>query len=438
MSPLLPLLWGLTGCQGGAVVLDVDPSEPAAVPEEVPERVEGVGGPSCAAWAGLDRVEGDYVPQETDLEAVRAFCQAPVHAFAGAAGQTLRWTLTHWDAPDAPTVAIVDRLGEPVGETQVVASGDTLSVTLPTTGEHFLRLTPADPQAPSHAYGLALRCFEGCEQAYTRYPLVLMHGAGGTDAFLDLLTYYYDVPETLGELGYAVAWPAVDPVAGYASRAAQWQAHLDDLEAEGFGRRFNLIAHSQGGVDARYLTSLAGLADDRVVSVTTVSTPHHGTPVADVALGAVELAGLDSWAVELALAELGTWLGLGELAAMDQLADLTTDAMARFNVDHPDIDGVLYTSWAGHSCDWLDWDCQADQGGEVVTPFLATSHWINSELAGANDGMVPVSSAVWGDYRGEFPADHFDEVGQIAGVVEAFDHRAFYADEAARLFDEGF
>ncbi len=436
MSPFLPLFLALPGCAPGAVLDEPGHAVAAeATASANPESVRPAPLGCTELAGGVYTVDAPYLAQEADLEGLRRQCQVPVHPLAGASGQTLRLTLTHWDAPSAPQVQVVDLLGDSVAPSQPLAPGETLTLVLPSTGEHFLRLDPADPAGPSHTYGLALRCFDGCERAYTRYPLVLMHGAGGADAFLDVLTYFYDVPETLMDLGYAVAWPAVDPVAGYADRAAQWQGHLDQLHAEGVGRRFNLIAHSQGGVDARYLAS--GLADERVVSVTTISTPHHGTPVADVALGLVTGLGLDSWQVDLALAELGGWLGVGELAALDQLADLSTDGMAAFNLAHPDVPGVWYTSWAGHSCDWLDWDCQGDQGGEVVTPFLATSHWINSLVAGANDGMVPVSSAVWGDYLGEFSADHFDEVGQIAGAVEAFDHRAFYVGEAQRLFERG-
>src|SRR5580658_8847759 len=48
----------------------------------------------------------------------------------------------------------------------------------------------------------------------------------------------------------------------------------------------HIIAHSMGGLDARCLLAqnLAGLAG-RVVSLSTISTPHHGSPVADMLVG---------------------------------------------------------------------------------------------------------------------------------------------------------
>jgi triacylglycerol lipase len=43
--------------------------------------------------------------------------------------------------------------------------------------------------------------------------------------------------------------------------------------------------------------------------------------------------------------------------------------------------------------------------------------------------MVSVQSARWGEFQGCVPADHFDEVGQIArtgAIASGFDHIAFY------------
>ena len=41
----------------------------------------------------------------------------------------------------------------------------------------------------------------------------------------------------------------------------------------------HLIAHSMGGLDARHMIVREGMAE-RVASLTTVGTPHNGTPVA--------------------------------------------------------------------------------------------------------------------------------------------------------------
>ena len=59
----------------------------------------------------------------------------------------------------------------------------------------------------------------------------------------------------------------------------------------------------------------------------------------------------------------------------------------------------------------------------------------------ANDGLVAVPSARWGRFLGCVPADHFDEVGQIAEVapdlISGFFHRDLYRNLVAMLHLEG-
>ena len=52
-------------------------------------------------------------------------------------------------------------------------------------------------------------------------------------------------------------------------------------EYEIIDKKIHIIAHSMGGLDSRYMISKLGMAD-RVLSLTTISTPHHGSPIADI------------------------------------------------------------------------------------------------------------------------------------------------------------
>ena len=70
----------------------------------------------------------------------------------------------------------------------------------------------------------------------------------------------------------------------------------------------------------------------------------------------------------------------------------------------------------------------------IVDPVFTVSHAFLKLTVGDSDGMVPVESAKWGDYRGTIPADHMDEVGQIADFFNlSFDHKDFYLEEVRRL-----
>jgi triacylglycerol lipase len=275
-----------------------------------------------------------------------------------------------------------------------------------------------DPQSGGQPYGLSLACVDGCDLEYTRHPIVLMHGMGGTDSYLDLLDYFSGVEELLEGAGYLVFAPAVDSFAPIDHRAGQWAEHLDELMAEGQARRFNVIAHSQGGLDTRYLIHQPGWAE-RIASLTTVSTPHHGTPIADLVTGALDISPLEG-------------LVLDEIA--DALADLTSERMAQFNEDYPDHPAVAYFSWAGHSCGILEPDCITEQNGEIILVALGPTYTLMWALGLPNDGQVPVESAIWADFLGEIPADHANEVGHFIPLINPpFDALTFYRDEAQRL-----
>src|SRR5262249_14474399 len=112
-----------------------------------------------------------------------------------------------------------------------------------------------------------------------RYPVVFCHGML---AFSRLkmslpadLNCYSPMGEFLRERGHRVLFPQVPPTSGVKERAAI----LYDRIREWTDEPVNLIAHSMGGLDARFLIAHLDKTS-RVRSLTTVSTPHRGTYLA--------------------------------------------------------------------------------------------------------------------------------------------------------------
>jgi len=261
---------------------------------------------------------------------------------------------------------------------------------------------------------------------------------GGTDAYLDLIDYFYGVAPALEDAGYAVHTPTVEPFDVAEARAEDWEDALEDLQAEGAGRRFNLIGHSQGGLDARYLAGVLD-AEGRVASIITVGTPHRGTPVADVVTGVLDAAWVVGFTVDLLVDSIAPLFGSSsDQDIVAQIEQLSTRGMDDFNARVPDRSDVYYASWAGQTCGALDHGCVRATGGEWVDPLLSVSHLLLYALVGDSDGMVPVSSAQWGDHRGQIPADHIDQVGHLLGTTaDSFDHVDFYLSEVDRLAAAG-
>jgi len=241
-----------------------------------------------------------------------------------------------------------------------------------------------------------------------RYPLVFAHGYFGFDAIGAMQLrgeYFRGVRGRLEALGHQVHVTRVATAAGVKRRATELAEQILRLPFD----RVNIIAHSMGGVDARYAISKLGLGA-RVASLTTVGTPHRGTPIADAAARLGELQRLRRM-----LDKMG--------ANIDGLYDLTTTRMEEFNAIVTDASDVLYASVVG----------ALTSETAKVSALLAPGYSYLRKRAGPNDGMVPATSQRWGEVLFEVEADHWAQIGWSSG----FDAGRFYVALVEHLADRG-
>ncbi len=285
------------------------------------------------------------------------------------------------------------------------------------------------------------------------YPIVLAHGL---DGFKNIgpLDYYFGVAAALQNDGRQVFTAQVDAYNSSDVRGAELQTFVQGVLQQTGAAKVNLICHSQGGLDCRYVASNLGA---HIAAVVTIATPHRGDVVADIALGVLP------GPLQTAVADLLDLFGgaIIDGGAMNQNAqaaihDLSTAGAADFTRRHPDDPRVAYYSIAGRS---NNDDGDAECGSPTEAPFVArwdayvdpinpllapTNAIINSTFnpVPVNDGLVTVASAKWGTFLGCLPADHLDEVGQIGGVSPGagnpFDHILFYRQLASWLAERGY
>jgi triacylglycerol lipase len=242
-------------------------------------------------------------------------------------------------------------------------------------------------------------------------PVVLVHGFFGFDRLPipgAKLDYFRGIADHLNALGcdtHAVRLPAA---ASVPDRARSLVTAIEALPHD----RIDMIAHSLGGLDARYALAKLGLAK-HVRSLVTIGTPHRGTPLADLAATGGALA----WPRKIVAA-----LGM-PLHALDWLS---TESLERFNRDVPDVPGVRYGCVVG--------GMRAEP--PVIPLPLVAAHGFLRRVAGANDGLVPMSSQYWGETLAEIEADHFAQVGWRVSVRGGFDALGLYAFIVARLADQ--
>ena len=419
--------------------------------EEAPDREEGPNTEdeepensspeeaTCNADLGqLPTLEGAFLAQGEEVSATREWCSGGMHASAGAAGSLLSLKLDAFPEGELAQVRVEDLTGNPLVDWSKMESGDSLTFSPTSSGEVLVRIEPAASNAGPQDYTLSVNCDAECDLEYTRYPVLLMHGMAGTETYLGILDYWFQLEDHLLPRGFNIQIRAVEAFQSTAIRGEAWVDHIEAMINQGVGRKFNLVGHSQGGIDARLVAATKSMTG-RIASVVTISSPHHGSPTAEVATGTFEAFPVGSAVVEGITGLLGGLIGLDAHDLVEQSADFTPAAMEAFNSTYPDMPQVYYASYAGYSCGALDFACHWSNHGEIVDPLFVVTHTFTELAAGDNDGLVPVASAIWGDYQGTIPADHMDSVGQIADFINlSFDHKAFYLDEMRRLATLGF
>lgn len=215
-------------------------------------------------------------------------------------------------------------------------------------------------------------------------PVVLHHGLCGRGIHVGKFGWppFQKIDRAIADAGYRVTVTAVHPTAGIETRASQLKRWILDHKKASDGQRVVLVAHSLGGLDARYM--LARLDMSRHVrALVTVCTPHRGSPWAD-------------WCVEnvgrrLRVIELVNRLGLD----MQGVLDVTTESCRRFNLEILDVPDVEYFS------------ISAAQPWRKMPAFSLVSWRTISKIEGPNDGLVSVQSARWGRHLDTWPADHW-------------------------------
>jgi triacylglycerol lipase len=238
--------------------------------------------------------------------------------------------------------------------------------------------------------------------------IVLAAGIARPDILLARLgfsgVYFNGIAKHLRDSGFTTV---IEPVVSFAGsvdeRAGELAKAIRGLD------EVHIIAHSMGGLDARHVIVDHPDAAAKVRSLTTIGTPHLGTPFADRGTEHPHpFLDFISNAVHISLAGFD---------------DLTTAACRAFNDKARAAEQKNTVKYRAVS---------AKQTESATFALLRPSHRIISRSEGENDGLVSVTSARWTDNglpaaRFEaidfpMPADHINEVGwdTDAGKVRAF------------------
>lgn len=279
----------------------------------------------------------------------------------------------------------------------------------------------------------------------TKYPIVLVHGIFGAETLAGV-PYFYQIPSNLSKDGAQVYEVNLSALNNDVVRGEQLLALVQQILATSGAAKVNLIAHSQGGLDSRYV---AAVRPDLVASVTSVNTPHKGSSVADVVLGVFPNGTLSQKVFTSIVNAFGQLIellaganGLPQDSA-EALNALTTAGTAEFNAAYPQglpttdcgsgaplVNGVHYYSWGGTGVLTNVLDLSDVLLGTTSLAFLGSP----------NDGLVGQCSNHFGQVIADnYFQNHIDAVNNILGLVSLFTTNPveLYRQQANRLKNAG-
>jgi triacylglycerol lipase len=262
----------------------------------------------------------------------------------------------------------------------------------------------------------------------TRYPIVLAHGAAGFDRLLGgVIEYWNGITSALRGCGAQVFVTSVSAIGSSEERGRELLAQIEQIVATTGAGKVNIIGHSQGGLDARYVL---GVRPDLVASVTTVGTPHRGASLADFVVDNLDPDGTIGHAIVSALGD-GFGMLIDLLAGTDNPQDavgaieaLTSAGMAAFNAKYPV--GVASGACGQGAPEWNGVRLYSWGGTGVLTNVLDVGD-VAFGIASlfyteASDGLVGRCSSHFGQVlRDDYRMNHLDEVNLFYGLVSWFE-----------------
>jgi triacylglycerol lipase len=269
-------------------------------------------------------------------------------------------------------------------------------------------------------------CIFNCTYTKTKYPIVLAHGLGGFDQLFGVYDYWYGIPSALRDGGASVYVTQVSPLNSPQARGEQLIDQIETIVAITGKPKVNLIGHSQGGIDIRYVRAVR---PDLIASVTTVGSPHQGADLADFLASNIHNGSFGQVVFNVLGGALGTVLNLLSGAnnpndAYAALVSLSAAGMAQYNAQYPaglpstycgsgaaTVGGIRNYSWSGTGV--------LTNALDVSDGALGVSALFYDE---SNDGLVERCSSHFGQViRDNYFHNHLDEVNQVLGLVSIFE-----------------
>ena len=257
----------------------------------------------------------------------------------------------------------------------------------------------------------------------SKYPIILVHGIAAKQ--LRILNAFGQIGEELKKEGYTVYISDNDGFGSVENNAEQLKRYIEKVLRDTDAKKVNIIAHSKGGLDSKYMITKLGM-EDKVASLTTLCTPHKGSIIAS-----------KIWDLPMPIKKILAFfidmfycLFLGDkhpdsMRACEQLrsVDAGEDTL-QFSYK------VYCQSYSTGISDIKDCFIMA-------LPMMIQHHYEIPD----NDGVVSEESAQFGCYRGkclDIPVSHVQIIDLFSKKSQKEQIYSFYKKVCRELSDMGF
>lgn len=223
-----------------------------------------------------------------------------------------------------------------------------------------------------------------------QYPILLAHGIVLKD--VKFFRAFGSIEKLLRDNGYATYTAPTDGFGSIETNAAQLRDYIREIMAAEGVSKVNIIAHSKGGLDSRYMIDHLGMAD-HVASLTFISTPHKGSKLAT---NLYRLPRVIKYPIACYLHAAYRIFGDKQpevLKVCEQLRYAPEGALETLRLAKNDIsyDGIFMQSYSATMNKSTD-------DFVMGIPLMFSRYF---EKGAPSDGMVSVESSQYANYRGD-------------------------------------
>lgn len=257
----------------------------------------------------------------------------------------------------------------------------------------------------------------------SKYPIILVHGIVVKD--FKHFKAFGKIEKVLKEDGYVVYTSLTDGFGSIENNALMLKNQIEEILIKHNVNKVNLIAHSKGGLDSIYMIKELNM-EDKVASLTTLSTPHKGSKIAD------NLLKLPKFIIKI----IGFFLNTTYKIFGDKNPDciLVANQLSTIN----NIKDETFNFLSNVYCQSYSSTMKKSKDDFIMgIPLMFSKHFEKDDT----DGMVSKNSSKFGEYKGDCINDSISHSEIVDFMVKKKKKQkiyAFYKQICEDLVKKGF